>query len=140
MTKFSLLIWHYVVSGKWMVKISSIFVAFLENTNIMTKNIFIADIKEFILLARTIDNWIFSLLYLSKDFCALTQITQITLPFFSSCLIWKSNISNVYIWSCTMGWIHFWRRTILFLSSVFISNIFKIHTLKNECLPLVAGV
>ena len=26
-------IWHYVVSVKWMVKISSIFVVFLENTN-----------------------------------------------------------------------------------------------------------
>ena len=33
MTKSSLLIWHYVASVKWTVKISSIFVAFLENTN-----------------------------------------------------------------------------------------------------------
>ena len=33
MTKSSSLIWHYVVSVKSTVKISSIFVAFLENTN-----------------------------------------------------------------------------------------------------------
>ena len=34
MTKSSLLIWHYVVSVKWTVNISSIFLAFLENTNL----------------------------------------------------------------------------------------------------------
>ena len=38
----SLSIWHYVVSVKLTVKISLIFVAFLENTNfIKKKNIFV---------------------------------------------------------------------------------------------------
>ena len=37
MTKSSRSIWHYVVSVKTTVKISSIFVAFLENTNFIKK-------------------------------------------------------------------------------------------------------
>ena len=36
--KSSLLIWRYVVNIKSTVKISSIFVAFLENTNFTPKN------------------------------------------------------------------------------------------------------
>ena len=37
LTKSSPSIWHYKVSVKFTVKISSIFVAFLENTNLATK-------------------------------------------------------------------------------------------------------
>ena len=40
LTKSSLLIWHYVVSVKSMVKIWSIFEAFLENTNFNLHSLF----------------------------------------------------------------------------------------------------
>ena len=45
MKKYSLLIWHYVVSVKLTVKISSFFVAFSENTN-FNKKLNILDFKH----------------------------------------------------------------------------------------------
>ena len=47
MTKSSPLIWHYVVSVKSMVKISSIFVAFLENMNFTTVSFLSLNLRSF---------------------------------------------------------------------------------------------
>ena len=46
--KSSLSIWHYVVNVESMVKISSIFVAFLENMNFMINTVKLGNRERFV--------------------------------------------------------------------------------------------
>ena len=71
LTKSSLSIWHYVVSVKSTVKISLIFVAFLENTN-FTNCAKLLSVKFFCVTV----NFIIEKL----KFCKITQLFLVSVP------------------------------------------------------------